>query len=240
MDVLNKIGDACFFGYVLASTHIVARTYRGGNRQFQRVFRGVLIYFLFGLLTFVGFLAGHLLRSAALLGAAVLLNGLNTAYYFFYSFRFPEHTQRPPRPAASPGRKAGAESTVNDARILRGLKEAMESGHVYRDPDLTLQSLSTRLQLQHHRLSQVLNRRLYTSFRSYINRYRLEEARQLLLNEPELSVLEIAFAVGFNSKLAFNAAFSRDTGLTPSEFRKAHLIERPQSVQSNNNWSVSD
>ena len=223
VDVLNKIGDACFFGYVLASTHLVLRTYKNGKKQFRREFRGVVIYFLNGLLTFAGFLAGHLLRNAALLGTAVLLNGLNTAYYFFYSYRFPEHSQRPPRPAPSAGRVPVVWISKNDEKILRSLKEHMERSHDYRDSNLTLQSLSTRLGIQHHQLSQILNRRLSTNFRCYINGYRLEEARQLLLKEPEASILEIAFAVGFNSKSAFNAAFSKATGHTPSDFRKTHI-----------------
>ncbi len=231
VDMLNKLVDACFFGYVLAASHTVVRAYRSGHTRFRRVFRGVVAYFVVGLLTFVGFLAGHLLRSAAVLGTAVLLNGLNTACYFFYSFRFPEHTQRPPHPTRPAARMAVVGSAVADAKILGGLQEAMEIDHEYRDPDLTLQALSTRLRIQHHRLSRILNRRLHTSFRSYINRYRLEEAKGLLLKRPKLTVLEIAFAVGFNSKSTFNAAFLKDTGRTPSDFRKANGVACPETPE---------
>jgi 1-acyl-sn-glycerol-3-phosphate acyltransferase len=68
---------------------------------------------------------------------------------------------------------------------------------------ITLQSLSTRLGIQYYQLSQIVNDNLGTSFRSYINQCWLEEARRLLVAKPEMSILDIAFAVGFNSKSAF-------------------------------------
>lgn len=48
---------------------------------------------------------------------------------------------------------------------------------------------------------------------------RLERAAELL-RSSELGVLEVAQAVGYNSASQFGAAFQRQYGVTPSQYRK--------------------
>ena len=61
-----------------------------------------------------------------------------------------------------------------------------------------------------------------------MNTYRVEEAKRQLLDDTKkhYSLLAIAEEVGFNSKSAFNAAFRKQTDMTPSDFRKA--CDRPE------------
>ncbi len=56
-----------------------------------------------------------------------------------------------------------------------------------------------------------------------MNRYRVEEAKRLLLDpgKASLTILAIGFEAGFNNKGSFNQAFRKFTDRTPSEFRKA-------------------
>ena len=220
----NAIADLYFFGCVSASTASVARLYRAGQPAFRKAFRGVLAYYLVGFLTIVGFALGHALRSDAALGMAVLANGLNTTYLFFLSFRYPERTQRVLRtrnPALRFQKLSTAEGMAS--KELRRLRSLVEEEGLYRDPGLSLQALSIRLGIQNHQLSQLLKEGLGMSFRAYIKQSRLAEAKSLLVEEPELSILDIAFSVGFNSKSAFNAAFAKEEGSAPSEFRKKAL-----------------
>jgi len=58
-----------------------------------------------------------------------------------------------------------------------------------------------------------------TSFWDYVNRFRVEEARDLLENNPDVSIISVCFKVGFNSKSSFNTAFKKMTGMTPTEYR---------------------
>ncbi|MFZ0597901.1 MAG: helix-turn-helix domain-containing protein, partial [Flavobacterium sp.] len=57
----------------------------------------------------------------------------------------------------------------------------------------------------------------------FINRYRIEEAKKMIQdpNMEHLSLMGIAFEVGFNSKTVFNTTFKKSTNQTPSEFKKA-------------------
>ena len=97
----------------------------------------------------------------------------------------------------------------------------MESEKPHLDSDLTLPKLADHLQIPPHHLSQIINESLKQNFFDFVNGYRVEEAKQLLL-DPEKSsftVLAIAEEAGFNSKTVFNTAFKKGTGKTPSAFR---------------------
>ena len=102
------------------------------------------------------------------------------------------------------------------------LRHMMEVEKVYRDPNLTIKTLSSLMVISPRVLSQIINDQLNTNFYEFINQQRIKEA-QLLLNTPDTqqkSILDIAYDVGYNSKSAFNRAFKHFTGMTPSEFRK--------------------
>lgn len=105
------------------------------------------------------------------------------------------------------------------ARIARKLEMAFGADELYRDPTLSLGSLSRRLGENEHYVSQILNQELSTTFYALVSSKRIEHAKRLLLADPDRSVLDIALAVGFNAKSTFNSAFRRDTGMTPREFR---------------------
>lgn len=91
----------------------------------------------------------------------------------------------------------------------------------YLEPDLTLPKLAESLNVPHHHLSQVINDVYGQNFFDFINKYRVEEVKNKIV-DPEFdkySLLGIAFESGFNSKSAFNRVFKKFTNTTPSEFR---------------------
>jgi AraC-like DNA-binding protein len=106
--------------------------------------------------------------------------------------------------------------------ILDQLRGHMGTRRPWLDPDLTLEQLALQLKLRPKLLSQAINEGLGQNFFEFINRYRIEEARRLLTNpaDKKITVLEVLYQVGFNSKSSFNTVFKKQTGLTPSEFKK--------------------
>jgi AraC-like DNA-binding protein len=110
-------------------------------------------------------------------------------------------------------------SGLNTELIYVRLNELMKEELLYRDMELNLSALAELLSLTPHQLSQFLNEKLNIDFRNFINTYRIEDAKGLLLQEQDKSILTICFEVGFNSKSTFNTVFKKHTGMTPREFR---------------------
>ena len=103
------------------------------------------------------------------------------------------------------------------------ISEFMISKKPYLQSDLTINDLADKLALHSKYLSQIINEHFGKNYFEFINGYRVEEAKKMLLNslDNRLTILEILYECGFNSKSSFNAAFKKETGITPTEFRKS-------------------
>jgi len=106
-------------------------------------------------------------------------------------------------------------------RYAEKLNEYMNLEKPYLDPDLTLTELAERLDIKVKDLSQVINNNFELRFFDYINKYRIQEAKALIENppDPKMTILEIMYQVGFNSKSSFNTSFKKFIGMTPSEVK---------------------
>lgn len=110
--------------------------------------------------------------------------------------------------------------------VSQKLLKFMETEKPYLDEELSLQKLSSLMNISTHQLSQTINQALHTNFYKFVNAYRIEEVKKKL-RDPEFekySILGIAFESGFNSKSTFNKIFKEETGMTPSEFKKSGSI----------------
>jgi AraC-like DNA-binding protein len=98
----------------------------------------------------------------------------------------------------------------------------METKKIYAKNDLTLNEFAEHLAIPAHHLSQIINDRLQQNFYDFINNYRVEEAKKRLLDPAyqHLTILAIAYEVGFSSKSVFNTAFKKHANMTPSQFKK--------------------
>lgn len=130
-----------------------------------------------------------------------------------------ETTQEEPELTAESKYAKSPLDAVIRQRIVRKLESAMVQDRLYRNSLLNLRGLGAALKENTHYVSQVINQDLNSNFYELVNRYRIDEAKKRLVDAPEQTILEIALAVGFNSKSTFNTAFRRLTGQTPSSFR---------------------
>jgi AraC-like DNA-binding protein len=106
-----------------------------------------------------------------------------------------------------------AKAQLNDLIIKEGL---------YLDSELSLGKLAKKLNLSSHQLSYVINNGFNQNFYGFINKFRVEKAKELLAGKAldKYSIIGIAYDSGFNSKTAFNTTFKKITGQTPSEFKR--------------------
>lgn len=90
---------------------------------------------------------------------------------------------------------------------------------IYLDNELTLELLAKKMKMPMHHLTQLFNVYLGENFNQYINRFRINYACELLSNNKDLlSIEQIAFNSGFNSKVSFNRHFKNLLGYTPTEY----------------------
>ena len=104
----------------------------------------------------------------------------------------------------------------------RKLNKFFDEEKVYLENDITLEDLAGKMKLSKHHLTQLFNVYLGENFNQYINRYRINYSCRLLQsNNDDLTIEEIAFESGFNSKVSFNRHFKNLIGCTPSDYLKA-------------------
>ncbi|MFB3387327.1 helix-turn-helix domain-containing protein [Flavobacterium sp. LAR06] len=111
---------------------------------------------------------------------------------------------------------------VVDTQILT-LKQYMAEKEPFLDPSLTIQELANQIDIPVRDLSVLINHKMDQHFFDFVNEYRIQKAMNILKDESkrELTVLEILYEVGFNSKSSFNTSFKKYTNLTPTAYRNA-------------------
>jgi AraC-like DNA-binding protein len=104
--------------------------------------------------------------------------------------------------------------------IVNRIEHFMSSKKPYLNSELSIEELAFELSLSVKDLSVTLNRHYQMNFFEFINRYRIQEAKHLLVAQKEKSVTDIYYEVGFNSKSVFYSYFKKSEGKTPSEYRR--------------------
>ncbi|MCZ6693196.1 MAG: helix-turn-helix domain-containing protein [Bacteroidetes bacterium] len=108
--------------------------------------------------------------------------------------------------------------------LVSKLDTMMREKQLYKQPRLSNQELAMHMELNTTDLSRIINEGLGRNFFDFVNAYRINEFVQLVQSEvhQHLTLVAIAKEAGFNSKTTFNAAFKKQTGLTPSAFLKSN------------------
>lgn len=115
-------------------------------------------------------------------------------------------------------------------QLRNALKTLMEEDKIYRDSELRLDGVIRILRTNRTYLSLIIKEDFGDNFISFVNRYRIEEAKKLITDIDNTSGLyEIAEQVGFKSLSSFNVFFKRFTNQTPAKFRVSYFeqIQEP-------------
>ncbi len=112
-------------------------------------------------------------------------------------------------------------SDIDFDRIKQRILVFMNEKKPFLSEDFSLEALSKNIKTPKYLTSHVINKGFSTNFSDFINAYRIKQAKAYLLSnrKSQIKIAEIAHECGFNSLSAFNAAFKKHTGCTPSKFR---------------------
>jgi AraC-like DNA-binding protein len=100
----------------------------------------------------------------------------------------------------------------------RALEQWMETEKPYLNPAFRLTDLRHVLPLNRTYLSQFIHAEYDCTFYQFVTNYRIEEAKRLMHDKPDLRIHEIAEQCGFSSPTVFGRVFARETGQTPTEW----------------------
>ena len=93
----------------------------------------------------------------------------------------------------------------------------------YRNPDISLRSISDEVGVSVSYVSTIVNSAAKTSLTSYINKHRIDDAKKILVQRPELSIEEVREIVGYTNVHSFIRQFKNFEGITPGKYRELNV-----------------
>ena len=111
-------------------------------------------------------------------------------------------------------------TTSFSTELKEQLMQLLEVDKIYRQNNISLAMVSDQLGTTRHNTSQVINEHFGLNFFELINKYRIEEATEILKNDKNknLNIIDVAYEVGFNNKVTFNKSFRKVLSQTPSQY----------------------
>lgn len=97
----------------------------------------------------------------------------------------------------------------------------MEKDRPYLDEDFSLDEMASATYANKAYLSRTINDFSGRNFCQFVNMYRVEYAKQLLREDKNILMADVAFKSGFHTPVSFNMAFKYNVGMTPTQYRQA-------------------
>lgn len=216
-----------FCAYVIVSLYLVIKYLRKNSLSFFKTrdaklkwLRNLIAFFL--VLIIIAGYNGFFIKKSTYnyIGATILSSFL---YFVSFSYIINSTFLRYKESSESQKFKYSKSSLSNEVKdeILEKIKDVMENEKLYKDNLISLSMLSKKVCETSNHVSQVINECLNQNFYDFLAKYRIDEAKNILKSKDyqNLTIEQVAYEVGYNSKSAFNAAFKKICGKSPSEFR---------------------
>lgn len=116
---------------------------------------------------------------------------------------------------------------MTSSRVLswKKLKSVVLSEKYYIRPEINIEDMAKYLKIGRTTLSNFINKEENMSFHTWINMLRIEEAKLLIRNNRDMSVMQIAEQIGYSESSHFSRQFKQMTGVSPTVWRQKQLEE---------------
>jgi AraC-like DNA-binding protein len=105
-----------------------------------------------------------------------------------------------------------------DEELMRRIIRLVEDKQMYLNSSLKLSDIASELGVHQNEVSACINSNKGSSFSQFVNGYRIDYAKQLILRQPELKMSVVAEQSGFASESVFFRTFKSFVGATPKEW----------------------
>lgn len=150
-----------------------------------------------------------------------------TGFYFVFSMNYLRYTNlyKIIKPAIDMAQTDNKDEVVEADGGLswESLKQRILDGKIYLQPGITVEEMASKINVTRRALSAYIHAAENVSYNTWINQLRIEEAKMLLLADPNRSLLEISEIVGFSEQSNFSRQFKMITQFSPSVWRQNNL-----------------
>ncbi|MFT3920114.1 helix-turn-helix domain-containing protein [Cloacibacterium sp.] len=232
-EVLFQVYFIASFLVIRKSKTIYLENYTNPNISIlNALYKITILYYVLHFLVLIRWLVTFIFGFGELRQWIVTLDGFAfffcTCWYLFVALNNPEFfrgVNSQLKPIIDIVSKSKSSPVIDDEKNkqIESLKDFMIKNEPYLDSFLTIQDLAEQVKMPVKELSALINLYMDKHFFDFINEYRIEKAKKILKDptQKELTILEILYQVGFNSKSSFSTSFKKYTGKTPTEFRKS-------------------
>jgi len=112
------------------------------------------------------------------------------------------------------------ETSEEDAELLNAIETKMGEEKFYLNENFSSQHVLANFEISRSKLDELLVQRKGISFAEWLNSFRIEYAKNLLLSNDQYTIDALSNMSGFSSRSAFYAAFKKITQITPTEYIK--------------------
>ena len=106
----------------------------------------------------------------------------------------------------------------SNSELMERINNLMEQQRLYLNPDLNLAYIANELGFNRNYVSDCINSQTGGSFTTYVTNYRINHAKSLLRNKPDIKISDVWMSCGFTNEASFFRTFKSVTGMTPKEW----------------------
>ena len=121
--------------------------------------------------------------------------------------------------------KNSSMDTATSKKHMQEIRKLFETETLFLDSELNMTQVAQKLGIPPRELSQVINENEQQNFSEFVNQYRIQKAKDLLVDSAyaQEKIATVAYDCGFGNVTSFNLAFKSATQLTPSQYRKQQV-----------------
>lgn len=188
----------------------------------------VMAFFLYGILSMINLLSfsrpvvvgSVIVASVLFVVFAVALVNLQRLFSLVSpAFAYERMADRKPSEEPAETMPEPSESSVTMSMDDAVYNWTSRQDKPYLKRGITVASVSAEMKISPRVLSDYLNNVYEVNFNTWINTLRLEQAAEMMLENPKLPFKELYAKVGFSDLAAFAKAFKKCYGMAPGQFR---------------------
>ena len=161
--------------------------------------------------------SSFLMPTPWLLGTLLLITAAIICFYFYYRRQSKQKQTDAENEAKSP--KASDPKESGNAELMQRTHHLVVEEKQFLNSDLTVSDIAKQLGTHRNNISSCVNLIKDCNFTQYVNGYRIDYAKQLMRQHPDMKLNTVGLESGFANETSFYRTFKMITGKTPSEWK---------------------